>query len=71
MALVPQDENLKRIFTPHPPHHPLIIVSFEEQGEGGGKVPGTPPSPDSANGYKRLAQCGNEFANSHTGSHRL
>lgn len=40
MDLAPQAENLKRIFTPP---SPLIIVVFEEQGEGGGEVPGTPP----------------------------
>lgn len=64
MALAPQAENLRGIFTPHP--SPLIIVVFEEQG--GGEVPGTPLSPDTANGYKRLAQRDNKFANSHSGS---
>lgn len=57
----------------HPTHPtPHIIVVFEGQsgqnGQGASEVPVTPLSPDTANGYKRLAQCDNKFANSHSGS---
>lgn len=45
----------------HPPYSPLRIVC---QGH-------PPPSPDTANGYKRLARWGNKFANRHSGSSRL
>lgn len=62
-------EHLKRIFTP-PPSSPLIIVVSEEQGREEARCQDV-PLPDTVDGYKHLAPCGEEFANSHSGNHQL
>lgn len=52
MALAPKAENLRGFSHPLPYYHCRL---WGAGVGGGGVVPGTPLSPDTANGYKRLA----------------